>query len=95
MASWVREVTPSFTKTFRRWYSTVLVVMKSWAAISWFRSPAAASRAIWASCGVRAVVEGADRFRTCSPVAASSAAARDAKRVAPIASKVSRASCSG
>ncbi len=26
-ASWVREVTPSFTKTFRRWYSTVLVVM--------------------------------------------------------------------
>ena len=26
-ASWVREVTPSFTKTLRRWYSTVLVVM--------------------------------------------------------------------
>ena len=26
-ASWVRELTPSFTKIFRRWYSTVLVVM--------------------------------------------------------------------
>ena len=26
-ASWVRELTPSFTKIFRRWYSTVLVEM--------------------------------------------------------------------
>ena len=30
-ASGVRDVTPSFRKTFRRWYSTVLVVMERWA----------------------------------------------------------------
>src|SRR6266851_2439860 len=38
-ASWVRELTPSLRKTLTRWYSTVLALMKSCAAISWFRTP--------------------------------------------------------
>ena len=57
----------------------MLVVMKSCAAISRFRSPEAASRAICASWGVRTFT-GVERFRTCSPVAASSLRARDGER---------------
>jgi hypothetical protein len=33
-ASWVRELTPSLRNTLRRWYSTVLGLTNSWAAIS-------------------------------------------------------------
>lgn len=44
-----REVTDSFRNTLCRWYSTVLELMKSWAAMSALDSPSAASLATWAS----------------------------------------------
>ena len=44
-ASWIRELMPSFTKTFRRWYATVAGLMNSWAAISEFDAPPLARRA--------------------------------------------------
>src|SRR5262249_33756374 len=53
LGSWVRDVMPSFLKTLARWYSTVPGLMNSWAAISLFVAPSAASVATRASCGVR------------------------------------------
>ena len=50
-ASWVRDVTPSFRNTLRRWYSTVLGVTNSWAAISRFACPRLTRAAICASWG--------------------------------------------
>jgi len=52
LASRVRDFTSSFRNAFRRWYSTVLVLMNSCAAISRFVFPCAARREICASCGV-------------------------------------------
>jgi hypothetical protein len=49
----VRDVTLSFRNTFFRWYSTVLALRKSWAAISLFEAPSVASAATRASWGVR------------------------------------------
>src|SRR5436190_7962123 len=51
-ASCTRLVTPSLRKTLRRWYSTVLALMKSRPAISRLDRRSAASRAICASCAV-------------------------------------------
>jgi hypothetical protein len=51
-ASCVRDVTSSFRNALRRWYSTVLGLMKRCAAISRFVLPSAARREIWASCAV-------------------------------------------
>jgi hypothetical protein len=51
-ASCVRDVTLSFRNTFLRWYSTVLVLRKSWAAISLFDAPSVARSATRASWGV-------------------------------------------
>jgi hypothetical protein len=48
-ASFVRELMPSLTKTLRRWYSTVCVLMKSRVPISAFERPSRARRAICAS----------------------------------------------
>ena len=48
-----RVVSPSFVNTLLRWYSTVRGLMNSSLPISEFVWPAAANRAIWASCGVR------------------------------------------
>ena len=45
----------SLVNTLRRWYSTVRGLMKSWAPISGFVCPSAASRAICASCAVSVV----------------------------------------
>ena len=54
-ASCVRDLTSSLRNTLRRWYSTVLALMNSRAAISRLVSPSAARRAICVSCGVRLV----------------------------------------
>ena len=51
-ANWVRDLTSNFRKAFPRWYSTVLGLMKSCAAMSRFVWPSAARREIWASCAV-------------------------------------------
>jgi len=50
--SCVRDVTPSLRNVFRRWYSTLLGLMHSWAAMSRFVIPRAARRATCASCAV-------------------------------------------
>src|SRR6185503_20572652 len=50
-ASCVRDFTPSLRNTLRRWYSTVLGLMKSCEAISRFVRPSATRRAICASRG--------------------------------------------
>ena len=52
LASWVRDFTSSFRNTFPKWYSTVLGLMNSCAAISRLVCPCATRREIWASCGV-------------------------------------------
>jgi hypothetical protein len=39
--SWRRELTPSFTNTFRRWYSTVRALMYSSSPISGLVRPSA------------------------------------------------------
>ena len=44
-ASWMRELTSSLRNTFRRWYSTVLLLINSWAAISGLLAPCATSDA--------------------------------------------------
>ncbi len=53
LASRIRDLTPSFWKTFLRWYSTVFGLMKSWEPIARLVSPSAASPAIWNSRTVR------------------------------------------
>ena len=58
-ASCVRDVTPSFANTFRRWPSTVFVLRTSRPAISLLESPSATSRAIRSSCGGSCVPEAA------------------------------------
>ena len=50
----------------------MLGLMNSCAAISWLVAPSAASRAIWASWGVRSSRVSTVRLRACSPVACSS-----------------------
>src|SRR5216683_3714438 len=77
-ANWVRELTPSLRKTLTRWYSTVLALTKSCAAISWFLRPCAARRATWASRGVSCDCVSTLRLRARSPVASSSPRARSA-----------------
>ena len=79
-----RELTPSFVKTLRRWYSTVRGLMNSWLPISWLVCPAAVSRAICVSCAVSTSGARPVRLRTVSPVAASSRRARSANAAAPI-----------
>jgi hypothetical protein len=50
-ASCVRDLTSSFRNTFQRWYSTVLGLMKSCAAISRLVCPCATRRETCASFG--------------------------------------------
>src|SRR5689334_24706523 len=80
LRSCLREVTPSFTKTFRRCHSTVWVLMNSCAPISWFVKPSAASLAIWASCAVNSPPGPGGCARTFSPTATNSRRARSANR---------------
>ena len=89
LASWMRDLTPSFWKTFFKWYSTVFGLMKSWEAISRLVSASAASRAIWSSRTVRSEADSTLRVLARSPVAANSTLARSAKAVAPIESNLS------
>ena len=74
---------PSLPNTLRRCHSTVRGLRNSWAPISGFVCPVAASLAIWSSCGVRSSIVSTLRLRTVSPVASSSRRARSAKASMP------------
>src|SRR5262249_59783557 len=67
-ASCVREVTPSFWNTLRRWYSTVRGLRNSRPAMSRFDEPSLTSRAICSSCGVSSSSVLASRLRAVSPL---------------------------
>jgi len=77
-ASCVRDFTSSFRNALRKWYSTVLELMNSFAAISWLVAPCAARRETCASCGVSSSRVSTLRLRARSPVARSSTRARSA-----------------
>ena len=83
-ASCVRDFTSSLRNALCRWYSTVLGLMNSWAAISRLVCPFAARRAIWVSWGVSWSSVSAVRLRARSPVASSSRSARRANASAPM-----------
>jgi hypothetical protein len=74
----LRELIPSLPNTLPRCHSTVRGLRKSWAPISGFVCPPAATRATCASCGVSSSSVWAVRLRTVSPVARSSRRARSA-----------------
>ena len=67
----------------------MLGLRNSWAAMSRLARPSLTRVAIWASRGVSHSGWPAWRLRECSPVARTSAPARSAKALRPIASKAS------
>ena len=82
-ASCLRELIPSLEYVWLRWVSIVLVVTNSAWAISCVVRPSAASSATRSSLGVRASGPVAYSRLGLAPVAASSARARSASRMAP------------
>lgn len=84
-----RELMFNFEKTLLRCHSTVRGLMNRRTAISTLERPSPASRATWASCGVRLVCASTVRGRTVSPVAVSSSAVRLAKASISIAVNIS------
>lgn len=80
-----------FLEDVRRWKSTVLALMNSWAAISTLDRPLLASLAILASCGDSSPGPADLRLRGRVPVAASSARVRSANSRAPMAVNISYA----
>ena len=62
--NWLRELMASLVKTLCRWYSTVLGLMNSRAAISGLDRPSPASRPIWVSRAVSWAGASVARLRT-------------------------------